>query len=421
MPWIGALLAVASLVVSPEELAERRARLRKAVPGAAVVLLGSPDRAGDPRNPILNDANFLYLTGWRQPGAVLLLLPEGSEPGEILFLPPHSERRERYEGKRWSATDDGVSRQSGFTTVMSTDVWEAEVKRRAAGWKKLYTPRAAQDEVKRLVRDLEVSDLAPALSRLRMVKSASELALMQRAIDVSIEAHLAAWKKAAEGLYEYQISAAMTTAILDRGCERLAYRPIVGSGPNSTVLHYWDLGRRMDGGEVLVMDVGAECASYAADLTRTIPVNGRFTPQQRELYELVLGAQKAAIAAVQPGEMLTRGAIVDAARHYMDQHGKPIHGKPPSAYFTHGIGHHIGLEVHDAALNFEPLEAGMVITIEPGIYIPEDNLGVRIEDMVLVTEHGSKVLSKALPKEAAVIEKAMERPARKKPKAGNSH
>jgi Xaa-Pro aminopeptidase len=163
----------------------------------------------------------------------------------------------------------------------------------------------------------------------------------------------------------------------------------------------------LDSGEVLVMDVGAECHSYAADLTRTIPVSGKFTPSQRELYDLVLGAQKAAIAAVKPGEQLLRGAMVDAAKRYMDEHGKPIHGKPPSTYFTHGIGHHIGLEVHDASLNFEPLEPGMVITIEPGIYIPEDNLGIRIEDIVLVTANGARVLSNALPKEAAAIEKRM--------------
>ncbi|MBI4907109.1 MAG: aminopeptidase P family protein [Acidobacteria bacterium] len=412
MPWLGALLTT-SLMVTSEEFAERRAKLRRALPDAAVVLAGAPDRSPDAVTPPRNDPNFYYLTGWNEPGAMLLLLPGAAEPNEILFLPPRNERRERYEGRRLSANDEGATARTGFRAVMSTDLWESEVKRRTAGVKNVYTLRANREELRRAVGKDDIQDATAAIARLRMVKSVAEIAQLQRAIDVSVEAHLAAWKRAAAGLYEYQIGATMTAEVLDRGCERLAYRPIAGSGPNSTILHYWDLKRRMDGGEILVVDAGAECALYAADLTRTIPVNGRFSAQQREIYELVLGAQKAAIAAVKPGETLLRGAIVDAARQYMDKHGKPIHGKPPSAWFTHGIGHHVGLEVHDSSLNFEPLEAGMVITVEPGIYIPEDNIGVRIEDMVLVTATGSRVLSRALPKDIATIERTMQRRGRR--------
>ena len=155
------------------------------------------------------------------------------------------------------------------------------------------------------------------------------------------------------------------------------------------------------------MDVGAECAGYAADITRTIPVSGKFTPRQREIYEIVLGAQKAAIAAVKPGMMLGKTApnsLYKIAYDYINSHGEDLHGDPLGKYFTHGLGHHVGLDVHDASDPAAPLEAGMVITIEPGIYIPEENLGIRIEDMVLVTEHGGKVMSSALPRDPGEIE-----------------
>ncbi len=199
----------------------------------------------------------------------------------------------------------------------------------------------------------------------------------------------------------------MVETYQELGCERSAYAPIVGSGPNSTVLHYMSNRRRMDAGEVMVMDVGAECSDYASDVTRTVPANGKFTARQREIYEIVLGAQKAAMAAVKPG-MKMRGegkSLQQIAYDYINSHGQDLHGEPLGKYFTHGLGHHVGLDVHDASDSNAPLKAGMVITIEPGIYIPEENIGVRIEDTVLVTETGSKNLSGALPREADEVER----------------
>jgi Xaa-Pro aminopeptidase len=163
----------------------------------------------------------------------------------------------------------------------------------------------------------------------------------------------------------------------------------------------------MDSGEVVVMDVGAECSGYATDVTRTVPVSGRFTPRQRELYEIVLGAQKAAIAAIKPGIKL-RGegpSLHQIAYDYINTHGKDLHGEALGKYFTHTLGHHVGLDVHDPGDPGTPLEPGMVITIEPGIYIPEENIGVRIEDTLLVTADGAKNLSEALPRDPKDIER----------------
>lgn len=166
----------------------------------------------------------------------------------------------------------------------------------------------------------------------------------------------------------------------------------------------------MDRGDVLLMDVAAECSGYASDVTRTIPVSGKFTRRQREIYEVVLGAQKAAIAATKPGMTLgktTPNSLYKIALEYINTHGKDLHGQPLGKYFTHGLGHHVGLDVHDANDPATPLAAGMVITIEPGIYLPEENLGVRIEDVVLVTESGAQVMSGALEREPDAIERAL--------------
>jgi Xaa-Pro aminopeptidase len=192
------------------------------------------------------------------------------------------------------------------------------------------------------------------------------------------------------------------------GCERSAYAPIIGSGPNSILLHYAANRRKIEAGDVVVIDAGGEYQGYASDVTRTIPAGGKFTARQREIYGIVLAAQKAAIAAVKPG-MKLRGddasSLLKIAMNYINTHGKDLHGQPLGQYFIHGLGHYVGLEVHDPGSFDAPLEAGMVITIEPGIYIPEENLGVRIEDTVLVTPSGGEVLSSALPKEAEEIER----------------
>jgi Xaa-Pro aminopeptidase len=258
----------------------------------------------------------------------------------------------------------------------------------------------------------KLNDVRANIAALRQIKSPGEIAFLSKAIDASDDAHLAAMKMMRPGLYEYQVAAKMIYTHMDEGCEGEAYAPIVGAGWNSTVLHYDTLGKKIEDGDIVVLDVGGQFSGYTADITRTLPANGRFTPRQREIYEIVLGAQNAAIAALKPGMSLGRKgphgtSLFQIAYNYINAHGKDRQGGTLGQYFIHGLGHHIGLNVHDVGDPERPLEPGMVITIEPGIYIPEENLGVRIEDNFLITETGYKFLSEGLPRSVEEIEKIM--------------
>jgi Xaa-Pro aminopeptidase len=406
------MLAVAALHAKAplDDFGARRAALRQSLEGGVLLLKGRAE-AFDQTFRFEQEPNFYYLTGWSQPGAVLLLTPSD----EILFLPRHDEHAERYSGKRTSAEDGDAHKITGFEKVLPIEKLEMELDLALSSHARLYAPwtesYAGQLRARYPFRD--VVDATPLIAKLRVEKSATEIAAIQHATDVSMEAHRAAWKRLAPGQYEYQAAASFVSSFLDEGCEGPAYSPIVGSGPNGAILHYMSNQRRMDRGELVVMDAAAQCDSYASDITRTLPVGGKFTPRQRELYQIVLGAQKAAIAAVRPGILLSGSGPADTgesltkiARDYINTHGKDLHGEPLGKYFTHDIGHQVGLEVHDPRSN-GPLEAGMVITIEPGVYIAEERLGIRIEDVVLVTSNGAKVLSAALPKEPDEIEQAV--------------
>jgi Xaa-Pro aminopeptidase len=383
-----------------EEYQARRAKLRKSLDGVMVLFGQTEGRDQIYRVP--PDANFYYLTGWSEPGARLLVTPTE----EILFLPHHDEHAERYQGRRWSAEDAGVRSATGFEQVLPIEKFEAHLDKALEAHENLYA--LPNDALQARYPFRHISDAAAEITKLRVKKSPAELAAIQHATDVSIAAHRAAWKRIAAGVHEYQIAAIYEETFLESGCEGPAYSTIVGSGPNSTVLHYSANQRRMDRGEVVVIDAAAECDSYASDITRTLPTGGAFTPRQREIYELVLAAQKAAIAAVKPGARLAGpgDTLTKLAKDYMDAHGKDRHGVGLGKYFLHGIGHQVGIDVHDPNVD-GPLEAGMVVTIEPGIYVEEEGIGVRIEDVVLVTENGAKVLSAALAKEPDEIEKSV--------------
>jgi Xaa-Pro aminopeptidase len=403
--------------VSPE-FAMRRVNVRKSIPDGILVLFGNKE-SDDLHDSFFQQTDFYYLTGWEQPGAILIVTPEpakgepgfqarASAPREILFLPQRVLSQEKWTGRKLGPDDPDAAASTGFVTVMPAERFESELRSLLELYPNLYTLNA--DMVSKIAPLRSTMDAHLLIAHLRMEKSPAEIAAIQKATDASIDAHRAAWKTIAPGKFEYQIAAVMVGTYMAEGCRRSAYAPIVGSGPNSSTLHYSQNSRRMDAGEVTVMDVAAECDNYASDITRTIPVSGKFTPRQREIYDVVLGAQRAAVAAVKPGMTFGRttpNSLYKIAYDYINTHGKDLHGQPLGQYFNHGLSHHVGLDVHDAFDPAAPLKAGMVITIEPGVYLPEENIGVRIEDIILVTETGSKVMSGALPTSPDEIERAL--------------
>jgi Xaa-Pro aminopeptidase len=413
-----------------DEYAARRAKLRAAVDGPIVIYSYTGHEDASEVAVFFQEPSFYYLTGHDQPGAVLLLVPEAASGtlGEVamarperLFLPPRDPKQEVWEGPKVGPDDPGVQEKTGFATVEPVANLKGDLEKLANTYQTFYTLLPPEKEegyrhftesvaaLRALVPHAKIKDISARLYALRQVKSPGELALMQKAIDPSIDAHFAAMKMMRPGLFEYQVAARMKEIHEMGGCAREAYAPIVGAGFNSTVLHYSALDSEIKDGDLVVMDVGGEYGGYAADITRTVPANGKFTPRQREIYNIVLGAQNAALAATKPGVVLygTKDSLQQIVTDYINMHGTDKEGRPLGRYYPHGVSHHIGLEVHDPGDRERPLEPGMVISMEPGIYIPEENLGVRIEDDVLITKDGYQLMTARLPRTADEIEKIM--------------
>jgi Xaa-Pro aminopeptidase len=396
---------------------------------APVVVFGyTGHEEANPSYVFMQEENFYYLTGHNEEGAALLLVPESAAqkgwtgPREILYLPPRDLAEEKWNGPRMGPDDPGIKDRTGFADVETFAKLRDTLVALAKTFPEMYAelpgphdegyPHAANWSkwVKDAAPQASFKDVSPAVGTLRAVKSPGELALLTKAMEASIDAHFAAMKMMHSGLYEYQVAAKMVEIHGEAGCETEAYAPIVGSGINSTVLHYNKLNRQIDGGEIVLLDVAGQYSGYAADITRTIPADGKFTPRQREIYEIVLGAQNAAFAALKPGMMMGGqgpNSLQKIAMAYIDSHGKDKEGRSLGRYYIHGLSHHLGLNVHDPSGPPRPLEAGMVITIEPGIYIPEENIGVRIEDDVLITPTGYELLTARLPRSPDEIEKIM--------------
>ena len=404
----------------------RRTALAAKMEGGALILF-APTEAEGPNNlyGFRQEDNFYYLTGWAEPGAALLI---NSNPyAEILFLPQHNLTQEKWTGPKLGPEDPDAAQATGFDKVESLDKMHDELLKilpqpRATVYSDLgangqSTPSTGPVEWLRRGNSfpnyVSFRDAKPLIARLRMTKDAGELQLITHASEASEAAHRAALKAIHPGVTEREISALMQYEFGKRGCERPAYAPIVGSGFYSTVLHYSADSKTMQDGDVVVMDVAGEYSMYASDITRTAPVNGKFTARQREIYNIVLGAQEAAMHAFEAGKSkLVTGndpnSLYKAAIDYMNSHGKDLHGQPLGKYFIHGLGHHVGLNVHDASDGSAPLEKNMVFTIEPGIYIPEEKLGVRIEDVFTVDQNGKLVmLTHDLPRTADEVEAAM--------------
>jgi Xaa-Pro aminopeptidase len=409
------------------EYQARRAKLRAQLDGP-LVLFGYTSREDSSEFAVFfQEPNFYYLTGNSEPDAAILLLPDAAQAGEpkgpreILYLPPRDLRLEKWDGPKMGPDDPGIAQKTGFEAVRPYAQLKPDLEALTKTYKTVYTvlPPKVEDGyphfstavafVQSAMPNATVKDAAPAIYAMRQVKSAGELGLLQKAVDLSVDGQLAAMRSMRPGLFEYQIAAKMKEAHEMGGCEREAYAPIVGTGLNSTVLHYSALTQPIMDGDVVVIDVACEYGGYAADITRTLPANGKFTPRQREIYDIVLGAQNAAIAAVKPGAHLYAGdgSLMSISKNYINTHGKDKNGESLGKYYIHGVSHHLGLDVHDPGERDRPLEAGMVITVEPGIYIPEEKLGVRIEDDVLVTADGYKILTEHLARTADEVEAVM--------------
>ncbi len=397
-----ALSAFAAGPIPQSEYQNRRAEVGKKLDNSVLVVFGYREGA-DEVYRAAQESNFYYLTGWTEPGAIVLLTPDSAS----MFLPARNERREKYTGHRSAAGDADVHTATGFDSVQPLERFESSLRNALDSNSGLQVIASAADmaRIRALVPFRDVSDGEPLVAGFRMKKSPAEIAAIEHTTNVSMDAHRAAWKRLQPGSYEYQAAATFDATLLEQGCEGESYAPIFGSGPNSTTLHYNANSRRMDSGEVIVIDAAAKCGAYASDITRTLPINGKFTPRQREIYNIVLGAQQAVIDAIKPG--VPMADLTRIAKEYIDKQGQDREGKPLSKYLPHGVSHQVGLDVHDAGLPYAKLEAGMVITVEPGLYFPEENLGVRIEDVVLVTDKGAKVLSAALPRGADEVEKAV--------------
>ena len=424
--------------------AARRAKLAAQI-DSPILLWGFAGREESAQTYIFaQEDDFYYLTGHNEEAAGLIIMPAprsgGSTapahswdgPQEILFLPPKNPAKEKWNGLRMSPSDPGIQARTGFASVMPFPEMRATLEKLAKLYPALYTilpyekenggyphEKEVVDWIHTSVPQIKLRDIRSNIEALREIKSPGEVAFLTQAIELSVDAQLAAMRMMRPGLHEYEIAAKMVEVHAMGGSEAEGYAPIVGAGPNSTALHYDKLARKIEDGDIVVLDVGAQYAGYSADITRTIPANGKFTPRQRDIYEIVLGAQNAALAAIKPGaDFCQKGSksVYKIAYDYINSHGKDLHGKSLGQYFIHGLGHNIGLDVHDPGEACKPLEPGQVVTVEPGIYIPEENLGVRIEDDILITDTGFKFLSERLPRDPDQIEKLMAEGAKQRAK-----
>jgi Xaa-Pro aminopeptidase len=407
----------------------RRHALASKASGGLVLLFASDEAEGP--NDLYGyrpDDNFFYLSGWAEPGAALLVMAGTSDHPytEILFLPNHNPSQEKWTGPKLGADNPDAGKITGFDHVEVLDSLRSELVRLLPAKRvSIYTDILAEGEISNSAAPLDwlkranafpvgvsFQDIRPLLASLRTYKDAGEIERIRHATDASIAAHLAAMRTVKPGITEREISALMQYEWGKRGCERPAYSPIVGSGFNSTVLHYSSDSGTMQAGDVVVIDAAGEYSMYASDITRTLPASGKFTARQREIYDIVLGAQQAAIDAFRSGKSRLRrdqpDSLHDVAYNYINSHGKDLHGEPLGKYFIHGLSHYVGLNVHDPNDYDVPLVPGMVFTIEPGIYIPEEKLGVRIEDTLYVDQDGKLIdLTAALPHTADDVEHAM--------------
>jgi Xaa-Pro aminopeptidase len=433
-------------MISQQEYQARRTQLAKQLPQGSLAIIAAAHeilRNGDSHYRFRQDSNFYYLSGFNEPDAVLVITG-GKDSRSILFNRPRNPLEEQWNGVRLG--------QEGARSVLAMDAAFA-IADLATELPKLLVDRGAiyyslgkkplleqqiikaltevKSQVRRGVKAPEaLVDLEPILGEMRLFKSEHELSLMRQAARISAAAHHKAMQTCRKFRHEFELEAELLYEFNRHGCRAVAYDPIVGSGENTCILHYTENNKPLRAGDLVLIDAGGEYENYAADITRTFPVSGRFSPEQRSIYELVLRAQQAGIEAIKPGlawnevqkiivHILTSG-LCDLGL-LQGNVEELIANEAYRVFYMHNSGHWLGLDVHDTGSYkidgaWRPLEPGMVLTVEPGIYIKRDipgvdkrwwDIGVRIEDDVLVTSSGHEVLSVGVPVAVDEIEALM--------------
>jgi Xaa-Pro aminopeptidase len=393
------------------------------------------------------DSDFWYLTGFPEPDAIAVIDPSNKKSPYTLYVRPRDLEMETWFGRREGVK--GAVKNYGADNAHSIEKFDADLQKLLAGHEKLYY-RFAVDKALDLkileylseqrVRRLKTAypphtiiDPTITLGEMRLHKSENEIEMMQTAATISAEAHILAMKKTKPGMNEFQVESMIESYFRDRGASGTAYNSIIGGGENATILHYVENNRLLKDGDLILIDAGAEFKGYAADITRTFPINGKFSSAQRDVYDVVLDVQLHCIEATKTGntvkkrqefsiELLTEG--MKKLGLLKGKTADLIKKKEYMKYYMHGVGHYLGLDVHDAgryftdqtAKNSRPFAPGMVLTVEPGLYIPPDDksapakyrgIGVRIEDDVLVTAEGNRNLTAKVPKDPDEIEAIM--------------
>ncbi len=421
---------------------DNRERLMKSIGDTAVAIFyaaSEHNRNGDTPYRYRQNDNFFYLTGCGEPNSFLILAPGGvmlADSGgdhrvrEILFVMPRNPRLETWTGKRLGV--EGAKEALGFEAALTNTEFEKYLYNALRVARVAYVPLrpdGTEGEAKTFAHKIssaessfsaqvEFRDPSPLLTQMRQVKSPEELVLMKIAARMSANAHEEMMKSCAPGMYEFQLQSVFEHACETMGSEYMAYPCICGSGENSTILHYDSNRKQLHDGDVVVLDCGCEYHNYASDITRTIPVNGHFSKPQLEIYSIVLAAHDSAVAAIKPGVSFYSVVTAKAVRVIQDgllKLGIIKQREDYKKFFNHGLGHPVGLDVHDVMAD-DVLSSGEVWTVEPGIYIPANtpgvdpkywNIGIRVEDEVLITENGSEVITASVPVEPAATEQLM--------------
>jgi Xaa-Pro aminopeptidase len=404
-------------------------------------------RSYDTEYKFRQDSDFWYLTGFPEPDAIAVIAPKNKKSPFTLYVRPRDPLMETWYGRREGV--EGAVKNFGADKAFPIEKFEKDLPKLLDGHDRLYYRFSVDREIDKMilsylsgqrVRRLKTAypphtiiDPTPIIGEMRLHKTPEEVELMQTSANIAAEAHILAMKKVKPGMNEGQVEALMEAYMRDRGASGVAYNSIVGGGDNATILHYVENNAELKDGDLLLIDAGAEYQGYASDITRTFPINGKFTQAQREVYDVVLDVQEKCIDYTKTGntvkgrqeysiELLTEGMVKLGLLK-----GKTkdlIKKKAYMKYYMHGVGHFLGLDVHDAgryftdqeAKNSKPFAPGMVLTVEPGIYVPIDEktapakyrgIGIRIEDDVLVTEEGNRNLTSKVTKDPDEIEELM--------------